>query len=240
MNFLTAFARNDLKNIRRDSLLIYMLVIPWVMVLLVRLVVPWAARSYPLPLEPYYPLLISFFFILQFPVLFGLLFGLLFLDEKDDQVLVALRVTPVSAERYVQYRFLITILLSLAYMLIAIPATGLSGVSIIIPLIPVALLGSFFATLVLLVIIVFANNKVEGLAIMKAFGILMVGPMVAFFTDSPWQYLLGLLPSFWPAKAFWLISSGQSAWLYILAGFLYNALLFRLLYRRFTKKLRII
>jgi hypothetical protein len=39
-------------------------------------------------------MLLSFFFVLQIPLLFGLLVGLLVLDERDDDTLTALRVTP--------------------------------------------------------------------------------------------------------------------------------------------------
>jgi fluoroquinolone transport system permease protein len=75
MAALRAFGTNDLKSIKRDSLLIYMLIIPPIMVLAVRLILPWLtgrlAESFGFDLVPYYPMLLSFFFVLQLPLLFG-------------------------------------------------------------------------------------------------------------------------------------------------------------------------
>ena len=52
MAALRAFGANDLKSIKRDSLLIYMLIIPPIMVLAVRLILPWLTdrrrRGFPL------------------------------------------------------------------------------------------------------------------------------------------------------------------------------------------------
>lgn len=241
MGFISAFARNDLKNIRRDSLLLYILLIPWLVIAIMRLLLPvaseWSATVHSFPLEPYYPLILSIVFVLQFPMMFGLIFGLLLLDERDEHVLMAINVTPVSVDRYVQYRFLSVTTLGIIYVMIGLPASGLIPPGIVLSLFPVAITGAFFANLLLLFLISFANNKVEGLALMKGFGILMIGPMVAFFFESNWQLLFGILPSYWPAKAYWLVSAGENAWPYIFISLFYNSLLLRLMYTRFAKRL---
>jgi fluoroquinolone transport system permease protein len=82
MSTLRAFGINDLKSVRRDSSLVYMLVIPPLMVVLARLILPWAT-GYLLErfgFGPYYPMLLSFLFVLQIPLLFGMLVGFLVLD----------------------------------------------------------------------------------------------------------------------------------------------------------------
>lgn len=108
MNVLPAFGLNDLKSIRREPLLLYMLVIPPIMVLVFRLILPpataYLSENFDFDLVPYYPMLLSFFFVLQIPLLFGVLVGLLVLDEKDDNTLTALRVTPISMRGYALYR----------------------------------------------------------------------------------------------------------------------------------------
>lgn len=100
MAVLRAFGVNDLKSVRRESLLLYMLVIPPVMVVAVRLIIPaatdYATAGFGLDLVPYYPLLLSFFFVLQLPLVFGLLVGLLILDERDDDTLTARCAQPPS------------------------------------------------------------------------------------------------------------------------------------------------
>jgi fluoroquinolone transport system permease protein len=84
MSTLRAFGINDLKSVRRDSSLVYMLVIPPLMVVLARLILPWATgyllERFGFDLVPYYPMLLSFLFVLQIPLLFGMLVGFLVLD----------------------------------------------------------------------------------------------------------------------------------------------------------------
>jgi fluoroquinolone transport system permease protein len=72
---------------------------------------------------------------------------------------------------------------------------------------------------------------------MKAFGILMLVPLAAYFVEADWQVLLGLFPSYWPAKAFWVASAGGAFWPYVLVGVAYNLLLAALLLRRFRTRL---
>lgn len=240
MRALKAFGKNDLLNIKRDSMLLYMAFVPWIMVALARILIPvageWLALNYQLQVEEYYPLIISFFFILQIPMIFGLIFGLLILDEKDDRVLTAIKVTPVSLDSYLLYRFCATIVFSIVYVFITIFATGLVNLNILIKSLPAALLSGLLAVFMMLIMVTFADNKLEGLAIMKASGILMIGPLAAFFIKSDWQILLGILPSYWPAKAFWLAAEGGSIWLHIIIGLIYNLVLCYFLYQRFQKK----
>lgn len=237
---LRAFGISDLKSIRRDSLLVYMVVIPPLMVVLIRLILPWATgyllERFGFDLLSYYPMLLSFFFVLQIPLLFGVLVGLLVLDEKDDDTLTALRVTPISMTGYALYRGGAAVFLSFAYVLIALPLTGLLSPSLLPVVAPSAILSGLMAPVSALMLATLASNKVEGLALMKALGIFMLGPLAAYFVDSTWQLLFGILPTYWPAKAFWVAGEGGNFWPYVLAGAAYNLLLTALLLRRFEQK----
>ena len=240
MAALRAFGVNDLKSIKRDSLLVYMLVIPPIMVLAVRLVLPWltnrVSESFGFDLVPYYPVLLSFFFVLQLPLVFGLLVGLLILDERDDDTLTALRVTPVSTTGYTLYRVGTAALLSTTYIILALPLTGLIPPGLMPAVVPVAILSGLLAPFFGLVLATLASNKVEGLALMKALGIFLLGPLAAYFIGSDWQLLAGILPTYWPAKAFWVASAGGGYGPYLLVGLAYNLLLLTLLLRRFKAK----
>lgn len=237
---LRAFGANDLRSVRRDSLLIYMLAIPPLMVVLARLILPAAtgylSRTFDLDLVPYYPMLLSFFFVLQIPLLFGVLVGLMVLDEKDDDTLTALRVTPISMSDYALYKGGAAVVLSFLYVLVALPLTGLMPASLLPAVVPSAVLSGLMAPIFALVISTFAANKVEGLALMKVLSIFMLGPLAAYFVGSSWQLLFGLLPTYWPAKAFWVAGEGGNFWPHVLAGLAYALLLIFLLLRRFRQK----
>ena len=237
---LRAFGVNDLKSIKRDSLLVYMLIIPPIMVLAVRLVLPWltnrVSESFGFDLVPYYPVLLSFFFVLQLPLVFGLLVGLLILDERDDDTLTALRVTPISTTGYTLYRVGAAALLSTTYIILALPLTGLILPGLMPAVIPIAVLSGLLAPLFGLLLATLASNKVEGLALMKALGIFLLGPLAAYFIGSDWQLLMGILPTYWPAKAFWVASAGGNYVPYLLVGLVYNLILLTLLLQRFKAK----
>ncbi|NJK63174.1 MAG: hypothetical protein HC921_11285 [Synechococcaceae cyanobacterium SM2_3_1] len=237
MRLLLFFGLNDLKNIWRDSLLLGVLIIPWVLVLSVRLLIPeltaWLLQRYQFDLVAYYPLLLSIFFFLNIPILLGALMGFLILDERDDKTLMALQVTPISVTGMTLYRIASTSLLSSFYILICTPLTGLMPMTQTLAIVAPALLSGLLAPFIGLLLPAFASNKVEGLAIAKGLGILLVGPLGAYFINPPLQYLFGLLPSYWIAKAFWLGLSDQSYGLFVLVGGIYQGLVLWGLFARF-------
>ncbi len=53
-----------------------------------------------------------------------------------------------------------------------------------------------------------------------------------------WQLVMGLLPTYWPAKAFWMYAVDESgAPLFLAVGWIYQALLLRLLLGRVARSL---
>lgn len=240
MRTLAAFGRNDLINIWRDSLLAYIVIVPWLMVLLLQLLIPgireWLASTHGIDLTAYYPLILSFV-ALQTSMMFGVIAGLLVLDERDAHTLTALRVTPLPILSYAGYRVGMTLLASLITLVLVLPLTGLLPLAQLPAVLPAVALASMLGPVLALVMVVFASNKLEGLALMKGFGILLVGPLAAYFIRSDWQLLLGVLPTYWPARAYWAASSGGPAWPFLLVGLAYHALLLAWLLRRFRARL---
>jgi fluoroquinolone transport system permease protein len=63
--------------------------------------------------------------------------------------------------------------------------------------------------------------------------------MIPFFIlDSAWQLAFGVLPPYWPVRAFWSAYDGGTYWCYVGVGLLYNALLVAVLLRVVTRRLR--
>lgn len=126
---MRAFGANDLRNIRRDSMMLTFTLAPLLAVVVLRIALPIATEllteRYGLDITPYYPLLLSLF-VLGLPVGFGGLAGFMILDERDEDTLTALRVTPASMSGYAGYRIATAVLLSLLYTLGCISLTGLA------------------------------------------------------------------------------------------------------------------
>lgn len=225
----------DFKNVRRDSLLIWIPLMPLMLALLLRVAAPELAvfldARFAFDFTPYYPLLMSTFVVLA-PVTVGMIVGFLLLDERDDQVLTALLVTPMPLGSYLLYRISVPILLGCATTLIGYPLAALTPVAFF-DLLVVALLGSLSAPLVALFLASCAPNKVAGFALLKLLNAINMLPVAAFFIDSRWQLLAGIVPAYWPLKVFWLAAAGQGYGPYLVTGLAVNLLALALLLRRF-------
>jgi fluoroquinolone transport system permease protein len=228
----------DARSVRRDPLLRWLIFYPLVMALLIRWGVPilrtYLIARFQFDLHPYYPLLMSFV-LLMTPILAGIVVGFLLLDQRDDQTLIALQVTPLTISGYFVYRITVPTLLSFGVTLAMFPLAGL------LQLAPFALIAAslgacLLAPIYALFLGAFASNKVQGFALSKAVGVLLVPPFVAYFLDSPWQILFGLDPLYWPAKVLWLVAANSSAaWAYLVIGILVQLVVLRLLMRRMNR-----
>jgi fluoroquinolone transport system permease protein len=69
------------------------------------------------------------------------------------------------------------------------------------------------------------RTKIEGLAVMRVVGIaVFTVPMIPFFfPGAPWEIAFGILPPYWPVRAFWSAFDGGSSWPYVIGGLIYNA-----------------
>ena len=118
----------DAKNISRDPLLRWLVFYPLLLTGLIRWGVPLLAvrvmAQFQFDLTPYYPLLMSFV-LLMTPMPAGMVIGFLLLDQRDDQTLTALQVTPLTLNGYLVYRISLPIILSLMITLIIFPLAGL-------------------------------------------------------------------------------------------------------------------
>lgn len=228
----------DLRNLWRDELLSWMIFLPLGMFPAVRLLVPYLstqiARQFGFDLAPYYTLIQSLLVICM-PMVYGVLIGFLLLDQRDDRTLCALQVTPLTLGGYLAYRISLPIVLSVGVTLLMLPLAGLEPLGWK-ALIAVTLLASPLAPLFALFFGVFAENKVQGFALNKGAGVFILLPLVAYFVPGGWQWVFGLLPTFWPAKFYWMIQSGEpGAWLAFLIGIAYQVLLLVVLLRRFNR-----
>ena len=230
----------DLMNIRRDNLLAWVVVLPFVIALLFRYGVPalagWLLVEFGFDLTPYYPLIMSGLVVMT-PSMVGMVVGFLLLDERDDQVFTALMVTPMPFGAYIAFRIVAPLAASLPVTLAAYYLAGLAPLPFGMLLVAV-LIGSMTAPIAALFLAVVADNKVSGFAIVKVLNNINMLPTIAYFIDMPWQLAAGVVPGYWPLKLVWLIEAGQPIALYVLAGFVVNGAAIFVLLRTLNRNLR--
>jgi fluoroquinolone transport system permease protein len=231
----------DLRSIRRDSLLSWMILMPFVITLVLRLGLPlvqsWIFELTEFDLRPYYPLILAVYLVLLTPMLFGMLVGFLLLDERDNETLTALQVTPLPMTTYIAYRLLIPMILSFILTFLMYPLVNIAQLDWA-DLVLMAVTAAPAGPLLALFIAGFAENKVQGFALLKGLGGVLMLPVLAFFVPGKAQLLFGVLPTYWPIKVYWLLEANQGdPWSFILVGLLYQLVLIGILLRRFSRVL---
>ncbi|PRX97981.1 fluoroquinolone transporter permease [Allonocardiopsis opalescens] len=234
-----AFGRNDLAGVRRDTMLRFLVVAPFVYVAVVRFPLPALTEllreRYAFDLLPYHPLIISLFLILGSAAILGALAGLMLLEEKDAGTLLALRVTPVALGTFAAYRAATVVAVTAGYVVVGMLLCGLVPAEVLPGAAAAALCAGLLAAALALTMALVANNQVEGLAVVRALGIVVAGlPAVPYFVPAPWELLFGVLPSYWPVKVYWVAAEGGDWWPYAAVGTAYLALVVGLLLRAYA------
>lgn len=243
MGVLATFGRNDLRTIRRDSMLATVMLGPFLYAAalwFLPALTGYTARRYSFDLVPYHSAIVSAFCVLGPPLLLGAVLALQLLDERDQNTLAALRVTPVPPMTYPAYRAAVTIALTSFSVLASLAVSGQVDARTIALSVPIALMAGLLAPVLGFVMSALGRNKIEGLAVMRVIGLaVFTVPMIPFFLlDSPWQLAFGVLPAYWPVRAFWSAFDGGAYWPYVAGGLLYNAVLTIVLLRVVTGRLR--
>ncbi|MBN2010949.1 hypothetical protein JW960_16490 [candidate division KSB1 bacterium] len=237
MKKLIALSIADAKNISRDSTLLLILFGPFAVFGLLKFLIPFATSMLldKLSFEfiPYYPLIVSFMILIP-SMMFGLLTGFVILDERDEEIISYIAITPLRRTGYLAYKILSSFVVSFLFCFVVIYLTGLStipwkyapGIAAMVAL--EAPITTFFLA-------AFAENKVEGLALSKVVGIMFFAPFIAYFVKSGWSYVAGIFPPFWITKAFFAAQAGASSyWLFLFAGVIVHVIFIFLLVKKFV------
>ena len=224
------------RQIFRDSMLVAVCGASILTALFVRFGVPAAERllcgyfGKAAILADYY-LLFDLLLMLVTPYMLLFASAMMMLTEFDENLSSYLAVTPVGKSGYVMSRLLVpaafsyaaSVALTKGFSLTEWPWwTLLTGGMI-------ACLASVAAALLMFS---FSTNRVEGMAMGKLSGLLMMGLFAPFFLPGGAMYLFSLFPTFWLAK---LCMSG-GAWM-LAPALLTSAAWLYPLYRRFDRKL---
>lgn len=231
MSRFFSLLRGDLRSVRRDPMLLVVSCAPLAILALLRVVVPQLGVA----VEQYYRL-IYMLFATVIPLLFGMVSGFLLLDEIDQRILSFVAVTPTGRGGYLVQKILLPTVLVFGISLLL---GGINGIVAVRwpEFLAVALLLALETPLVALFIVAFGENKVAGAALAKVAGLLVFGPIVAHFGDTPLALAAGILPTYWAGELFYFSGDSRGVWWLLFVGALgiygaYGALLARRFGRR--------
>lgn len=232
----------DARSVARDAMLRWVVVLTPAFGLLFRYALPPVAAAvdvrFGFDLTTYYPLFMSFLPLVVAGMI-GTVVGFLLLDQRDDQTMTALLVTPMSLGDYLRYRLTVLMLLCVVFSSVTVPLAGLTETTplqIVVSAIVAAPLAPIYAVF----LGTFAANKVQGFALAKIIGIVFIPCVAAYFVTGPWQNVFGLVPHYWALKVFWLFDAAAvgSALGHAVFGLAWQAVLLALLAKRFAGVVR--
>lgn len=230
----------ELKNVIREQMTIVMLIYPFVFGLLGRALIHFEV-VYGQGVE-----LTAILISLLAGFSFGAMGGFSLLDDRDDQVLSSIQITPVPVQWYIWFKVCFAYILAVFagfFVIWVVGAFDLSPGRILL----VSALSALQAPVVMFIINAFSENKVEGFVAMKGSGFLLIFPVVSFFFLDAVEWVFAIAPAHWPAKALQYammepaiemglaeMNLGFSG--YVGIGFAYNLLLVAATYILFKRK----
>lgn len=220
MNRIYVMLKGDFKNISRDLMLLFILISPLIIALVFNFLIPYAENILEAELKfqlAEHHLFILSFIIMLVPMMYGIIISFLIIEEKDENILSYLFVTPLSKVEYLFYRTIVAVIMSAFFNIFILYYLNLVEIKLIQSL-PVIMLASLNSILTVLIIVTFAKNKVEAFAYAKISGALFIAPLIGYLFKSNWRYLAAVFPPFWISEAFISIYSNNFNYLSALAA----------------------
>ncbi|HPR31348.1 MAG TPA: hypothetical protein PLK12_04595 [Prolixibacteraceae bacterium] len=228
--------KSDWKIIGRDPMLFVSYLAPFLILCVVLFLFPYVSgltdRYFQFPLEPWF----SFGYIFFLPLvtmLIGMVYGFILLDERDAGLISYLSVTPLGKKGYIFVRMLIPTLVSLFFSLGYLLLTGFEATLNPLEIMVLSLIIATEAPMIILFLGAFAHDKVEGIAMSKGFGILLLAMIIDYFFRGSWRWLLAVCPLWWVERA--ALFDRHTAW-YLLGAAVTHLIYNLLLYRKFSKR----
>lgn len=233
MTKVTTFVLGDLKLVFRDRMLSLFFFAPILLILFVRLFVPYITAVYPVAAE--YHAYVMMFASIQTAILFGFITSFMILEEKDEHVIEVIRILPVSTSFFIVYRLLFSAFFSAlaAFLMISLGGIAYPGFFNAILL---SLQYGLVAPLIALIVGTFAQNKIEGMAYFKGINLLLILPVLAFFLTGILKYLFAIIPVYWTYLLYESALSGEKVGLIFAAGLLVYLVVLILLFGQFKKR----
>ncbi|MFK7920669.1 MAG: hypothetical protein AB8H47_01870 [Bacteroidia bacterium] len=233
MNQLQTLISGDIKQIFRDRTLSSFMLVPVMVILFIRLFVPYLTQIYPIVAD--YHLYIMMFGGMQTAIMFGFITSFIILEEKDENVLQVIRVLPISPLYFMVYRLSFATLFSAIGAFVMLQTGGIAY-----PGLAASILLSFqyglIAPLISLIIATYANNKIEGMAFFKGVDLALLLPVLSFFVPSFWGYLFGIIPTYWTYTLYERSLSSGLSWGYFIAGLAVYGVVIVALFVQFRKR----
>lgn len=234
------FLKSEIKKWMGDSMMGFMIGYPIIFALLGRYFLPWLSKRNGFDFTPFNDLILVII-VLLVPIAYGALIGFSILEDRDDNVITNIRVTPLSINHFLGFRLAAIYVLCVLATVFVMWFSDIGDLDIK-NIIAISLLASLEAPISGLFINGLAKNKIEGFAVMKAGGSIIIFPIVGLFFNNIKELFFSFAPGFWTAKSISSLIRGDGLYLsynqYYFIGLAYMIILNIFAYKVFINKTR--
>lgn len=227
---------HELKNMIRDKMYAFFLVYPIIISVVSYFLIPYLKDINPLASD------ITFLaLLLMNSFIFGVVTSFTLLDDQDDNVLLSLKITPISVRLYVLFKLLMSYVFGIISTLLILISVDYFTQTRLLDIIFILILAPIQGPILAMLIASISRNKVEGFVIMKLSGLILMVPIAALFLTDWKELLISIFPGFWTARLFSMQFMPidyflKESYIYFILGVCVNLLLFVLLYKLYIHK----
>jgi len=214
--------------------MMFILIIPIFISVLFRIVMP-ILQGYLLQyfdLSEYYNF-ITIFILVMGPMMSGMVIGFNLLDDRDENILTYMAITPIRKEGYLLFKVFAPMIAVFVQSTLILLIFNIGNINIL-RVIPLIILSALETPMYALLMASFASNKVEGLALGKLMGISLIGPFVSYFLQTIWRFFAGILPPFWICESYF--AGGSFYFLFLVIGLVFHLVMLWWTLRLFMKR----
>lgn len=233
MNKILKLAIADFKIIFRDSSLKTFLFLPILLFALFLWFLPIMVEKYDF-LIPYLPIFIVVG-VIENTQTFCFINSMVLLDEKETGVAKEYGIVPLTKFEYLISRFLLPYLFTVFINVLFLELQPFFAIDFGINLI-ISLLTALVIPLYVLGINSVSMNRMQGMIYIKAFNMLVLVPIAAFFVPEKIKHIFGIFPSHWIFQSIDNITNGLSISVTSTIGFIFIGVFTWFVSKLFVKK----
>ncbi len=216
LNGIVNLALTDFKLIFRDPSLRSFLLLPIILFVFVLWLLPMWVDQYDF-LVPYLPVFLIVA-VVENTQMFCFISSMVLIDEKETQVTKVYGVLPLTAPQYILSRLLIPFLFTVLLNVVLIALQPFYPISWWENLL-IAVLAGMVVPVYVLAMNSYVSNRMQGMIYVKAFNMLVLLPIAAFFVPQGWKGVFAILPTHWLFQSIDAVVDGSDPALIFSIGF---------------------
>ncbi|PHN02302.1 hypothetical protein [Flavilitoribacter nigricans] len=222
MSRLLQLSVTDFKLIFREPSLRAFFILPFILFVVFLWFFPMLVDRYDF-LQPYVPLILMVG-VIENTQLFSFISSMVLIDEKESNVAVNYGIVPIGPNAFVFSRLILPYLITVALNLIFLAWQPFYDFPFGQELL-LSVVVSLVVPVYVLALNALVDNRMKGMIYIKAFNMIVLVPLAAFFVPAAYRHLFGLLPTHWIFQGIQEMTEGQSGAMYLTIGLVYLALL---------------